>query len=145
MLNDRLIPTNGASDIVTFQVKIEGNLIPATHQVLSILVLKEVNRVPFAKIKIIDGDASLEDFPISNEDIFAPGQEVEILAGYQAEEESIFKGIIIKHGIRVRTDGQSILKLECRDKVFRSTLGRHNRYFTAITDSEAIDEINGQL
>ncbi len=141
MSNDRSIPNNGSSDKVTFKVTIEGEEIPGNYQALSIVVLKEINRIPFAKVSILDGEASKEEFTASNEELFVPGKEIEILVGYDAQEDSVFKGIIVKHGIKIGQDGTSLLKLDCRDKIFKATLGLKSRYFVPGTDGEAIKEI----
>jgi len=141
MPNERIIPVEGSSDKVTIKINIEGAEVPGTYQPLSIVVLKEVNRVPFAKVALLDGEASGENFAASSDEFFIPGKEIEILAGYDEQEDVIFKGIIVKHGIQIRQDGTSLLKLDCRDKVFKTTLGLKNRYFTSMTDGDAIQQI----
>ncbi len=144
MNNDRLIPTNGTPSVVTSIIRINGNDIPRTYQVLTVVVVKEVNRISFAKMVIKDGDPAQEDFPVSNDELFVPGNEIEVLVGYQANEDVIFKGIIVKQGIKIRQNGSSTLKLDCRDTVFKTTLAPRNRYFNAVKDSEAIEEILGE-
>lgn len=143
MPNDRLIPAEGTASTVTSLLRVNGNEVPKTYQVMAMVVNKELNRIPNAKIIIIDGDTSKEDFPASSEDLFIPGKELEVLVGYEADDVVIFKGIIVKHGIKVRQNGQSLLKLDCRDKTFKSTLIPRNRYFTELTDSDAIEEVLG--
>ncbi|WP_271782138.1 type VI secretion system tip protein VgrG [Aquimarina algiphila] len=141
MNDDRLIPTNGTPSVVTSIIRINGNDIPRTYQVLTIVVVKEVNRIPFSKIVIKDGDPAQEDFPVSNDELFTPGNEIEILVGYQANEDVIFKGIIVKQGIKIRQNGSSMLRIDCRDKTFKTTLVPRNRYFNEVKDSEAIEGI----
>src|SRR5690606_4277182 len=80
----------------------------------------------------------------SNDELFLPGNEIELLVGYEANEDLLFKGIIVKHGIKIRSDGSSMLKLDCRDKTFKTTLVPKSRYFTEVKDSEAIEEILGE-
>src|SRR5690606_10956952 len=144
MPNDRLIPTNGTTSVVTSIIRVNGNEIPRTYETLSLVIVKEMNKIPFAKIILKDGDPSKEDFPASNDELFVPGNEIELLVGYEANEDLLFKGIIIKHGIKIRSDGSSMLKLDCRDKTFKTTLIPNNKYFTEVTDSEAIEEILGE-
>ena len=95
MSNKRTIPSKKPKDLVTFTISIDGNRISNAYQVVSIIVTKEVNKIPTAKITLLDGDVSKEDFELSNSADFVPGNELEIQAGYHSTESLIFKGIII--------------------------------------------------
>jgi Rhs element Vgr protein len=141
MPNLRLLPDQQNTDLVTFTMLVNG--IPVGHEVgvVSIAVNKEVNKIPWAKIIIQDGDVAAEDFAISNQDTFKPGNEIEILAGYHANEKTIFKGIIIKHGIKILRNRHSLLEVECKDVVLKTTAGKKNKYFFDSKDTEVIEEI----
>ncbi len=93
MANDRNIPSETTPSVVTTKILVDGNEIPNTIEVLNIVIIKELNHIPVARISIKDGDPSIEDFPVSNNEIFAPGKEVEIMAGFEAQEESLFRCI----------------------------------------------------
>jgi Rhs element Vgr protein len=110
--------------------------------VLSILVHKEVNRIPFATIILVDGSPSQQDFPISNSADFEPGKELEIKLGYRSEEETVFKGLVMKHAIKVR-QGNSALIIECRDAAVKMTIVPKMKYSRDTTDSDVIDELIG--
>lgn len=140
MANDRIIPTTRPTDLVTYTVKVDGTEVPRTILIQSIVVQKEINKIPGARLSILDGDTALEDFEVANQDLFIPGKEIEILAGYHSDESTIFKGIIIKQGIRVRSNS-SMLVVECRDKAVKLTVGRKNKYFFDKKDSDVIEEI----
>jgi len=141
MPEDRSIPAPAGAAMVTFTVNVNGNAIPKTIRVFSIDVFSEIDRIPGAKIILLDGDPATEDFPSSNEELFIPGNEIEILAGYSTEEEPIFKGLIIKHGISVQKNGNSFLKIDCRSSMIKLTVGPKSRYFSEMNDSEVISEI----
>ena len=141
MSDPRILPTNRPAGLVTFTIKIDGEEISQTIGIFSIVVNKEVNKIPSANVIVRDGRSDLEDFEISSQDLFIPGKEIEILAGYQSEESTIFKGIIISHGIRIRNNGGSRLVLECKDRSVKLTIGAKNKYFVDKKDSEAIEEI----
>jgi Rhs element Vgr protein len=134
---------NSASGLVTFSIKIDGEAISTIYGIESIVVNKEINKIPTANIIILDGSASKQDFTVSDEDTFIPGKEIEILVGYHSDESTIFKGIIIKHGIKISPNGNSMLVLDCRDKSVKLTVGPKNKYFTDKTDSDVIEEIIG--
>ena len=143
MSNERTIPASGNSDLVTYTIKVDGKQIKDTYDLASIVVNKEVNRIPFAKVTFYDGDVAEEDFELSGSKDFVPGNEIEILAGYHTKEKSIFKGIIIKHGIKVRYNRPSVLIVECKDEAVKMTVGRKNAYYYKQKDSDIIGKLIG--
>lgn len=140
MNNSGYIQTAKNPDLITFKVMSGGTELPGKYGVKSIVVEKEVNRIPYARIVILDGSIPDQDFELSNEDLLIPGKEIEITAGYHSKEETIFKGIVVKHNIRVR-NGSSYLIIECRDKAVKMTLGRKSKYFYDSKDSDIIEEL----
>jgi Rhs element Vgr protein len=110
--------------------------------VVSILVHKEVNRIPFATVIIVDGDPAAESFPISNAGDFEPGKELEIKLGYRSQEETVFKGLVMKHGIKAR-QGSAVLVIECRDAAVKMTAVPKMKYSRDTKDSDLIEELVG--
>ncbi len=129
MAEKQIISTSQTADSVTFTILINGEVIPQEISVQSTSVWLELNRIPRAKLMIIDGKPSDNDFAISAQDFFVPGNEIEIQAGYHSDEESIFKGIITKHSIRMRTGGASHLVVECCHSLIKATQVRKSKYF----------------
>ena len=109
---------------------------PTTIPVLSIVVDKQINRIPSAKVVIIDGNPAEQDFAINKTDYFIPGNEIEIKLGYDSNDETVFKGIIIKNSIKV-SSFSATLNIECRDKTTKLTTSRKSKVFTDSTDSDA--------
>lgn len=130
-----------AADVITCKVLVDGSQIPDTYLIRQIQVHKEVNRIPIARIVLLDGSSSEETFAISESASFLPGNEVEIQLGYLDELTTIFKGVVVKHGIRVRGSGNSSLVVSCMDKAVLLTLGRKSTLFLKKKDSEVIDQI----
>lgn len=143
MSENRVIPREDTTGTITFTLLVNGTEAPNTLEFLSLTTHKEINRIPFARIVLKDGSASAEDFPLSNENILIPGKEVEVQAGYDGTNKTIFKGIIIKHNIKIRENKGAVLCLECRDKAVKTTIGRKSKYFEEITDSDALTQILG--
>jgi Rhs element Vgr protein len=139
--NATLLPTTQSTDLPSFTVVADGIELPGTVNIVSLLVNKTVNRIPTARLVFKDGDAASQDFPLSNSEALLPGKEIEIKAGYHNDNETIFKGVVVKHSIRVRGNHQTYLTVECKDKVYRLSVGRSNRYFTDTKDSEAIADL----
>lgn len=140
MNNSGVIQTSQSADLVTHKILIEGEELSKTYQVKSIVVQNEVNRIPMAQIVLTDGEASERDFKLSNEDLLIPGKKIEITAGYHNDEETIYKGIVIKHSIKIK-NGVSLLIIECKDEAVKLTIGRKSKYFYDVKDSEAFEEI----
>lgn len=143
MGEERVIPVNQTTDLVTFTIKSDGTVVSSEYQVVSVTVIKDVNKIPQAELIFLDGDAAQEDFPLSNKEDFIPGKEIEISAGYHSDEKVIFKGIIVSHAIKVKKNRASFLSVECRDKAVKMTAARNNKYFYESTDSDIIEEIIG--
>ncbi len=141
MVNTTLLPTAQSTDLPSFTVFADGNELPGTVNIVSLLVNKTVNRIPMARIIFKDGEAASQDFPLSNGDALLPGKEIEITAGYHNDNESIFKGVVVKHSIRIGSNRQSYLTVECKYPAYRLSIGRRNRYFTDTKDSEAIADM----
>ncbi len=142
MNNSGVIQTSQSADLVTHKILIDGEELSKVYQVKSIVVQNEVNRIPKAQIVLIDGEASERDFKLSNEELLVPGKEIEITAGYHSDEETLYKGIIIKHSLKIR-ENSSLLVVECRDKAVKMTIGRKSKYFYEVKDSDAFSEIIG--
>ncbi len=141
MSNERIIPTSRNADSITKTIKINGSEIDRTYQVEMISVSSSVNRISTARVVLVDGDLAEEEFQASNADLFIPGNEIEILAGYHSDEASIFKGIIVKHSIKIRSNGNSVLQIECKDEAIKMTVGCRSRYFYESKDSEAMETL----
>lgn len=120
-----------------------GTALPGTVQVVSVSVKKTINRIPVAEIVVLDGDMPQKDFPVSNAGYFKPGGTIKINAGYGAEEEAIFEGIVVKHGIKITGDNYSRLVIECRDKAVAMTIGRKNANYVDSKDSDIITKLVG--
>ncbi|HQU31006.1 MAG: type VI secretion system tip protein VgrG [Planctomycetia bacterium] len=142
MSNESTIPTPATPDVCTIGILVDGVEIPGRFHVLSVSVTRELNRIPSAVIQFLDGEASMSTFEASNSDLFIPGKKVEIQLGYRSQNDPVFKGIVIKNGIRIRKNG-SFLTVECRDEAVKMTSGAKSRYFIDKKDSEIMEEIIG--
>ncbi len=140
MPNERTIPSEASKSVCTFTILSGGNAVSRTYQVLAITVTKEINRIPAATIILVDGEPSQQTFAISNTADFEPGKEIEIKAGYRSNEKTIFKGMVIRHGIKVRKSS-SVLVVECKDKSVKMTVSSKSKYFKEMKDSDVIEQL----
>ncbi len=118
-----------------------GEAVGREHHLLGAYVTKQANRIASARLIYADGVASESDFPLSNEELFLPGQEIEILVGSTNDPVSVFQGIVVKQSIKIRGKAPSQLIVECRHKAVKLSEGRRNAYFFDQTDSDIISAI----
>ncbi|SHL39654.1 Rhs element Vgr protein [Chitinophaga jiangningensis] len=137
------IPGAEKVSLVSCKVLIDGQELDPAIPIFKITIEKEVNRIPTAILTIPDGDVSLQDFPVSNKNLFKPGNKVEIQLGYETKTESVFKGIVTAHGSRI-TRQTSQLVVTCRDTAIQMTLARKNAAFYEMTDSDIASQLIGQ-
>src|SRR5262245_45177144 len=122
MADQRTLPIPIAHREVT--VKVGGEAVPREHQLISMTVTETVNRISSARLAYADGSAAASDFPLSNADLFVPGKEIEILAGTNDDQASLFVGVIVRHSIKVRDKRATQLVVECRHKAHKLAVGR---------------------
>lgn len=140
MTNQSTIPTPASPDVCTAAILIDGTEISGEFHVLSIYVSRELNRIPSATILLQDGEAAKSTFAASDTEHFIPGKTIEIQLGYRSQNETVFKGIIVKHSIKIRKNG-SQLSIDCRDEAVKMTGGAKSRYYLDKKDSDIMEEI----
>lgn len=138
---DILIPNDSKHDVATYKITVDGTEVDPSLQLLSLSVYKELNKISTASLLFRDGDAALQTFTLSNQEIFVPGKKIEISIGRDSINKSAFKGIIIKHAIKVKANGNTQLQLECMDEAVKMTIGRKNQYFENVKDSDVFDDL----
>lgn len=137
-------PLKQKADLVSFSIMVNGSEIPGTMAVTELEVKKEVNRIPTASITIVDGNWAEMDFAASSKDTFKPGSEIKITLGYHQQEEPVFEGIVVTHGIRIPDDGVPTLIVKCADKAAKMTAERKNKYFMDTKDSDVMSSLIGE-
>lgn len=137
------VPLTRPTDVVTLTVQVNGTELPRTVVLQGVEVVTQVNRVPYARLRVGDGDAARGDYARSTGELFVPGNQIQVSAGYHGETQTIFGGVILTQRI-VSRDGASWLELECRDPVFVMTLVRRNRYFEEVSDSDVASKLLGE-
>lgn len=139
---DTLPPGTAApTDVVSKKVFINGAELSKTVLLSQIAVNKSFNKIAYAKLTFVDGSPSERDFPLSNEDKFKPGNTIKIQLGYHSDIETVFEGIIIKHAIKVRSQGSSILLIEAKDKAIKLTTARKSVYYIDKKDSDVMEDL----
>ena len=113
-------------------------------RVVSVAVDRKINRIPWARIVLEDGDMAEQKFEAGTGESFKPGAEIEIEAGYAQTSTCIFKGIVVTHGVNIH-GGQAHLEVECRDPAVKLTSLRKNTNHTDKSDSDIIKALIGKV
>ncbi|HEY6896881.1 MAG TPA: type VI secretion system tip protein VgrG [Rhodocyclaceae bacterium] len=135
-------PAKSAEGVVKLSVYSNGTAIPGTVGIVSVSVRKSINRIPSARIVVLDGDMPNKAFPVADADHFKPGTPIKIAAGYADAETAIFEGIVVSLGIDIE-DNESRLVVDCRDKAVAMTIGRKNANYVDVKDSDVISKLIG--
>jgi Rhs element Vgr protein len=143
-MQELIIPNPSSHDVVSYDVIIEGQSMNPSYQLLSLSVIKEINRIPSVKMIIRDGDAAERNFEISNKDELIPGKKIKIKIGFDGNNLQVFKGIITRQSIQVKGNGNSQMIVECKDEAVKMTIGRKSKYHENITDSQLVSDLVGQ-
>ncbi|MBC1237987.1 type VI secretion system tip protein VgrG [Nostoc sp. 2RC] len=131
------------SGVVTVTILNDGSIMNPEYNVMSIDIIKEVNKIPIAQIILLDGDATKREFAISNTDFFQPGNNIEIKLRYEGErqnEATVFAGIVVRHSLQADQYG-SLLTVDLKDAAFKLTHQRKSAVFREMTDNEIINKI----
>src|SRR5690606_37462263 len=125
----------------SLEVKVNGARIPADYNIVSVVAYLAVNRLAYARMSFLDGEVAKSDFSLSNRNDFLPGSEVEILAGYKGSNQTIFKGIVVKHVVRLKGNKSTFLTVDCRHAAVKATKVRKRKIFTDLKDSDIFSTI----
>lgn len=107
----------------------------------SIVTTGSINKIPTAKLILLDGNVAQQEFKASQANDFNPGNELTIKIGYGDFEDVLFKGIIVKQRVKQSSDGSTQLCIELKDQAVKMTAARKNRIFTDKTDVDILKEI----
>lgn len=115
-----------------------GSTMDPTFELISLEVNKRVNRVPDARLVLLDGSVAQQKFAVSNAEFFAPGKSIEIKLRYEGTDDiSVFKGLVVRHAVSV-VGRQSRLTVELKDAAIKLTQPRKSVVFREQTDADAI-------
>ncbi|PTT91299.1 Rhs element Vgr protein, partial [Pelomonas sp. HMWF004] len=129
-------PLQDSLGVVTLSVLVAGQRVAASADLVSVTVHRAANSVPGARLVFSDGDMPERKFPISDADDFKPGAVLTVKAGYGQQEETLFEGIVVRHGVRIMGANDARLVVDCRDAAVKMTVGRRNANYIDKTDSD---------
>ena len=122
-------------------IRADGQKIPDHYNLLALEAITRVNKIPYAELKLQDGDAAAQDFLISSERFFQPGNKVQIKLGTQNNDlKTVFEGVVVKQRIKTSRNG-SILLVSLQDASGKLNSSRKSAVFNQITDSQMIQKL----
>lgn len=123
-------------------IKAGGDAIKDYYPVISVHIVHEVNRISSAEITLVDKIEDSDELTVSDSEVFIPGNELEVLAGYGNDDvQTIFKGIIVRQSVRFSAGGGVNLVVTCRHKAVMMTFNRREKQYENKTDSDIISEV----
>lgn len=115
----------------------DGAELPGTWDIVSVEVVREVNRIPYAQIVLADGEIAKGEFPALASDSVSPGAKVEIKVRQGDDIAPLFKGLVSRVRLEFSGGGPRIA-VECKDKALKLAAQRHSAIYSEETDSDAI-------
>lgn len=134
-------PQLDTSGVLKVTITSNGAVLPTSAELVSVEIFKAINRIPTAWITVLDGDMPDENFPVSDTDLFAPGQSIVINVGYGAQVKQVFSGVVVRHGLSIKEGNKACLNIECRSHAAKLTIGRNNANYVDMKDSDIISQL----
>jgi len=129
--------------IATATILSQGQPLPDDCQLVSIDIDKQLNRIPDARLIVVDGDIAQRIFAVSNSGFFAPGKDIEVLLRHEGEEDTtVFKGLVVRHGVEAGPRGSKLM-VELKDAAIKLTQPRKSVVFRDQSDDQIVSQIVG--
>lgn len=120
----------------------EGKTLDPTVEVISIEIHHELDRIPEARLVLLDGSVAERKFELSDSAFFEPGNQVEIALRYEGDssDTTLFDGLVVRHTVESRADGTQ-LSVEIKDHAYKLTRQRKSAVFREQCDDQAIRKL----
>jgi phage protein D len=137
-------PETATAGPLGIDIKVDGENLETTTEIISVRVVSEVGRIPECRIAIADGSIAQQDFPASDSGRLKPGADIEVLAHWgDGRGEVIFTGLVIARRSRIGCDAPPVLELHCRGNAILAAQTRNSALFAGQTDSDVMAQIAG--
>lgn len=130
-------PLHNATDVVTYQIALDGTILPDNVEVISIKVEHQLNYIPQAIIEIKLPDRNRSPFDLSESERFEAGTPITISAGYHSRNAVIFTGLVSGQGVNGGID-HAVLTIHCEHKAALMDIVEHTASFNDRTNADII-------
>src|SRR5690606_4116642 len=114
--------------------------LPGVVPVVEIHIDSALNKIPTATLTVADGNAAEQGFEVSGSGRLAPGKFIEIKAGYDGDNATVFKGMVVANSHQIQESG-SLLVVTCKHETVRMTVGKKSRYYADVTDRDVAEQL----
>lgn len=126
--------------VVTASIICDDVPMPPWYRLQSIDVRSEVNRIPTAELRLIDGTA-LSKYEVTDGTFFALGTNVVINMRYEnSPDTSMFEGIVVRQTLAWGAEG-SMVVVELKDIAVKLTASRKSAVYEHKTDDMIIEQL----
>lgn len=126
---------------VTATVLSNGTPMDPAVELCSIDIQREVDRIPHAELRVLDGDAARRQFATSDSGFFDPGAKIEIKLRYEGTPDStVFNGVVVRQRVAAGPSG-SVLVIGLKDAAIKLTAARRSAVFENKTDDAIIKQL----
>ena len=129
-------------DGLRLSVQCGESLLDPAFEVLEVEVRRELNRVPEARLVLLDGGGAQARFTLSDSNLLLPGRPVRISLQHEGEPVAVvvFEGLVLRHAVQARAEGTT-LRVELKDSAFKLTRHRKSAVHANQDDATLIDTL----
>jgi Rhs element Vgr protein len=125
----------------TVTITSEGEVLDSSIAVISIEVRKQLDRIPEARLVLLDGSVAAREFELSNAAAFELGNKVAVDLRYEGDEDvQVFEGLVVRHAVEANPSGLE-LRVELKDAAIKLTRPRKSAVFKQALDSDVIAKL----
>lgn len=135
--------SNAPEERISYSIKVGSKTLDPECPIQSIVIDKHINKIPYARIVLYDGDMQSQTFSIADGKTFEIGAAITIQAGYGTTLSTLFEGLVAKLAVKSRTTGAPTLLVTCRDVAYKTTLTPKTMHFVKSKDSDLLKKILG--
>lgn len=139
-------PIDASEGVLGVTVRCRGDALDAALAVVSLAIRREVQEIPSATLVLHQAGPLPGDDPDQNPLRIAPGDTLEILAGFGAERHTLFAGRVVSLKLRLNAAegaNSATWAVECRDPALRMDQGVAHRVWSDCTDAELFARLIG--
>ncbi len=128
--------------VAVASIRCAGQPIDPAIEVLHLSVRRDLNRVPEARLVLLDGEVAQGSFEVSDAPQFKLGAEVSIALRWEGggSDQVVFEGLVVRQTVRAGADG-SRLQIDLKDRSVVLTRERHSQVFRDMNDADAIAKL----
>lgn len=134
-------PASDTLGTFRFTVRCDGQPVNSAYQLKSFSVSQQVNRIGKAEIVLKASANHNGEIVELDDDMFLPGTDITLLAGYGEEEDVIFEGTVIAVQLAINDYDGLQVTVDCRDHAYAMTQVTTDHVYEDKTDSDIIHEV----